>query len=169
MGLAYLFWILPDNDRLLENSNQLRAAVIDDKYAATDNYHHAWLWPYTGKRDLRLEVTADEVRWYLRKHADSAWRVLRDGTEFFYRRPAVPEDRNSGYWRPLYDPAIRTGRLYDGAEPNGRDRFGVFIHVSAAGRDGPLAWDDGELAIDAVRVTLVGNQEDQPPTMTKEK
>jgi len=154
-GLAYAFWVLPDNDRLLENSNQLRALVINDKYAATDNYHHAWIWPYTEKRDLRLEITADDVTWYFRQHPDTAWRVLRDAAECFYRRPAVPEDRATGYWRPLYDPGIRTGRPYDGREPNGRNRFGVFVHVSAAGQTGPVAWEDGDLRIDAIRVTTV--------------
>jgi hypothetical protein len=159
-GLAYFFWVLPDNDRLIQNSNQLRAAVIGEKYAATDNYHHAWIWPYTETRDLRLEVTAEDVRWYLRKDAKTAWRVLRDSEEFFYRRPAAPADRNTGYWRPLYDPAVRTGRPYDGTEPNGRSEFGVFLHVSAAGRDGIIAWEDGSLSIESVKVTVVdhGNQ-----------
>jgi hypothetical protein len=156
-GLAYAFWVLPDNDRLIENSNQLRAAVTNEKYAATDNYHHAWIWPFTERRDLRLEVTSREVTWYFRKDAKSAWRVLRDDDEFFYRRPAVPEDRNTGYWRPLYDPAIQTGLEYNGKEPNGRSSFGVFVHVSAAGEDGPLHWDDGDLRIDAIRATVVEN------------
>ena len=156
-GLAYFFWVLPDNDRLVENSNQLRAGIINEKYAATDNYHHAWIWPYTEKRDLRLEITVDEVRWYLRKHADSAWRVLRDADEYFYRRPATPEDRNVGYWRPLYDPGTITQTNFDGSERHGRNRFGLFIHCSAAGSDGPVEWETGELTIQGIRVTTVAH------------
>jgi hypothetical protein len=154
-GLAYYFWVLPDNDRLIQNSNQLRAGVINDKYAATDNYHHAWIWPYTEKRDLRLEITSEDVRWYLRKHVDSAWRVLRDDDEFFYRRPAIPEDRSVGYWRPLYDPGVPTQTTFDGRELHGRNRFGIFVHCSSAGSDGPVDWEAAELTIRGIRVTTV--------------
>jgi hypothetical protein len=163
-GPAYFFWVLPDNDLLVENSNQLRAGVNNDKYAATDNFHHAWIWSYTEKRDLRLEVTKDEVRWFIRKHEGSAWRVVRDSTEHFYRRPTVPSDYATGYWRPLYDPGIRTGRIFDGTEENGRNLFGVFVHVSAAGSttggNQRESWNDGDVLMDGIKVTVVGNQDE---------
>ena len=158
-GTAYFFWVLPDNDRLIENSNQLRAGAINEKYAATDNYHHAWIWPYTERRDLRLEVTASDVRWYIRKHAESAWRVLRDADEFFYRRPSVRSDRNTGYWRPVYDPGVMTNTVFNGNELHGRSKFGVFVHVSSAGSDGPVSWQDGNVSVGRICVTFVNHNE----------
>jgi len=154
-GLAYAFWVLPDNDYLPENSNHVRAKVINDHYAATDNYHHAWIWMYGERRDFRIEVTSREVNWYVRQNLETGWRVVRDSDERWLPRPLCESDAAHGYWRPVYDPGVRTGEPYDGTEPYGRNLFGVFVHGSAAGSVSGQAYQDADVTIDRITVTRV--------------
>jgi hypothetical protein len=154
-GLAYLFWVLPDNDYLPEDSNHVRAKVINDHYAATDNYHHAWLWMYPEVRDFRIEVTSSETNWYIRKDLATGWRVVRDATEDWVPRPLTVDDAADGYWRPVYDPGVRTEEPYDGTEPHGRNLFGVFVHGSSGDASASPPYEDADFTIDRIRVRRV--------------
>jgi hypothetical protein len=154
-GLAYAFQILPDNDVMPADSNNVRTKVIGDRYAGTDNFHHAWIWMYPEIRDFRIEVTRDEVIYYVRKSLDTGWRVVRDATEAWVPRPLTAADNADGYWRQVYDPGIKTGDPYDGTEPNGRNLFGIFVHGSSAGNATGVPYQDANFSIDQIMVTRV--------------
>jgi hypothetical protein len=124
--MSYSWWVRPDDSY---SQNWVRTKTVNNHAAATAGAgEHEWAFGQV--RDFRIRVTPDDVEWYMQIDG-GGWLLVRD-----------PLDTGNAL-------------QYSGAEPGGRSTFGLFVHVSSAGVDGPVSWVDGDILMDRIVVEYV--------------
>jgi len=125
--MSYSWWVRPDDSYA---GNWVRSKTVNNHAAATAGGGEQQ-WPFGQTRDFRIRLTPTDVEWYMRIDPAADWLLVRD-----------PLDTDNAM-------------MYSGAEPGGRSTFGLFVHVSSAGSDGPVSWVDGDILMDRIVVEYI--------------